>query len=74
MEIQVDSKEAGVALITGQIVEAWLGRQPIAKGAVTAEQLSDVIICVRIGLSTPLHSLPAQTDRPRSHLSLVDPA
>ena len=56
MEIAVTDREAGIALMTGQIVEAWLARQPIMKGAVSGEQLSDVITCVRISLTMPIVS------------------
>ncbi|MCC0809416.1 hypothetical protein FPV16_25000 [Methylobacterium sp. W2] len=70
-EVSVTDREAGIALITGQIVEAWLNRQPIKAGAVTGEQLSDVIMCVRIGLSLPLADLPTAKASGKSGLSIV---
>ena len=72
MEVEIDSREAGIALITGQIVEAWLGRQPIKSGAVTPAQLADVILSVRIGLASPIVGLPEQGAEPKPGLRLVD--
>lgn len=74
MEVEVDSKEAGVALITGQIVEAWLNRQPIAKGAVSAAELADIIVAARVSLSCPLVGLEAAAVPQKPGLRLVDPA
>ena len=74
MEVEVDSKEAGVALITGQIVEAWLNRQPISKGAVSAAELADIIVATRASLSCPLLGLDGLATQRKPGLRLVDPA
>jgi hypothetical protein len=60
MEVEAPDREAGIALITGQIVEAWLGRQPITKGTVTADQLGEVIMAVRVNLATPLPNVTGE--------------
>lgn len=67
----IADRETSIALVTSQIVEAWLARQPIAKSNVTAEQLSDVIMCVRIGLTAPL-ALDGTSESPKPGLRLVD--
>ena len=53
-EMDVPDRDAGILLITGQIVEAWLGRLPMQDRPVSGEVLSDVIMCVRLGLSLPV--------------------
>ena len=67
----IADKEAGIALITGQIVEAWLGRQPIAKGNVSPDDLVAVIMAIRWGLTAPLVADEAPAAEPKPNFSVV---
>ena len=63
----VTDRDAGIALITGQIVEAWISRLPRASNNISPVQMAAMIVAVRTSLSQPVEgsesSKPSRTGR-----------
>lgn len=67
----VTDRDAGIALITGQIVEAWLNRLPRVRDNVKPELVAEMITAVRTSLLTPIPGIENEA-KPRGGSSVTN--